>query len=914
MTAVGNDTLNTRTELDVAGRKYAYYSLAKAAAQLGSVARLPFSMKVLLENLLRFEDGKTVTREDIQALVAWQDNPAGPAREIQYRPARVLMQDFTGVPAVVDLAAMRDAMAELKGDPEKINPLVPVHLVIDHSVMVDEFGTPKAFERNVALEYDRNYERYEFLKWGSKAFRNFEVVPPGTGICHQVNLEYIARGVWSSKQVSPGGDVAPGAAEIAYPDTLVGTDSHTTMVNGLGVLGWGVGGIEAEAAMLGQPVSMLIPEVVGFHLVGALGEGITATDLVLTVTQMLRQKGVVGRFVEFYGDGVSALSVADRATIANMAPEYGATCGFFPVDAKTIEYLRLTGRPDETVALTEAYAKAQGLWLEPGHIHEPVFTDTLELDMATVEPSLAGPKRPQDKVPLSRVDEEFIANFTKEYGHELAELGRRVPVANLGASADALDAQAAATVDLGHGDVVIAAITSCTNTSNPAVLVAAGLVARKARAKGLTRKPWVKTSLAPGSKVVTDYLVKSGLQADLDAIGFNLAGYGCTTCIGNSGPLPSQISEAINKNDLVAASVLSGNRNFEGRVSPDVRANYLASPPLVVAYALKGTVTHDMVDDPIGQGSDGADVYLKDIWPSNEEVRRLIDQYVHGDMFRARYADVYQGDEKWRGIPIAGGETYAWSAGSTYIANPPYFSGMSMTPSPTSDVASARPLAIFGDSITTDHISPAGAIKPDSPAGRYLSEHGVERADFNSYGARRGNHEVMMRGTFANIRIRNRMVPGIEGGVTKHIPTGETMPIYDAAMRYKEEGTPLVVIAGKEYGTGSSRDWAAKGTNLLGVRAVIAETYERIHRSNLVGMGVLPLQFLGDPPQFDGSETFTIEGIASLAPRQQIEVKVARADGSASSFPARVRIDTLNELEYFRSGGILHYVLRNLAA
>jgi aconitate hydratase len=914
MTAVGNDSLNTRTELDVAGRKYSYYSLDKAAAQLGSVDRLPFSMKVLLENLLRFEDAKTVTREDIQALIGWQDNPAGPAREIQYRPARVLMQDFTGVPAVVDLAAMRDAMAQLKGDPEKINPLVPVHLVIDHSVMVDEFGTPKAFEKNVALEYERNYERYEFLKWGSKAFRNFEVVPPGTGICHQVNLEYIARGVWSSKQVSPAGAVAADAGEVAYPDTLVGTDSHTTMVNGLGVLGWGVGGIEAEAAMLGQPVSMLIPEVVGFHLVGALGEGITATDLVLTVTQMLRQKGVVGRFVEFYGDGVSALSVADRATIANMAPEYGATCGFFPIDAKTIEYLRLTGRPDEQVALTEAYAKAQGLWLEPGHIHEPVFTDTLELDMSTVEPSLAGPKRPQDKVPLSRVDEEFIANFTREYGHALGELEQRVPVANPGAGADALDAQAAAATDLGHGDVVIAAITSCTNTSNPAVLIAAGLVARKAREKGLTRKPWVKTSLAPGSKVVTDYLVKSGLQADLDAIGFNLAGYGCTTCIGNSGPLPSQISEAINKNDLVAASVLSGNRNFEGRVSPDVRANYLASPPLVVAYAIKGTVTHDMIDDPIGEGSDGAPVYLKDIWPSNEEVRRLIDQYVHGDMFRARYADVYQGDEKWRGIPVAGGETYAWSAGSTYIANPPYFTGMTMTASPTSDVVSARPLAIFGDSITTDHISPAGAIKPDSPAGRYLSEHQVARGDFNSYGARRGNHEVMMRGTFANIRIKNRMVPGIEGGVTKYVPTGETMPIYDAAMRYKEEGTPLVVIAGKEYGTGSSRDWAAKGTNLLGVRAVIAETYERIHRSNLVGMGVLPLQFLGEPPQFDGSETFTIEGIGSLSPRQEIAVKVVGADGTASSFPARVRIDTLNELEYFRAGGILHYVLRNLAA
>jgi aconitate hydratase A / 2-methylisocitrate dehydratase len=907
MTAVGNDSLATRSTLDVGGRSYAYYSLDKAAAALGPVSRLPFSMKVLLENLLRFEDGKTVTREDVQALIAWPDNPSGPAREIQYRPARVLMQDFTGVPAVVDLAAMRDAMAKLGGKAEKINPQVPVHLVIDHSVMVDEFGTPKAFEKNVALEYSRNYERYEFLKWGSKAFDNFEVVPPGTGICHQVNLEYIARGVWSSKDGS--------GQEVAYPDTLVGTDSHTTMVNGLGVLGWGVGGIEAEAAMLGQPVSMLIPEVVGFHLVGALKEGITATDLVLTVTQMLRQKGVVGRFVEFYGEGVSALSVADRATIANMAPEYGATCGFFPIDSKTIEYLRLTGRPAEQVALTEAYAKAQGLWLEPGVMHEPVFTDTLELDMASVEPSLAGPKRPQDKVPLSRVDEEFVANFTKEYGHALAELEQRFPVAATakGTVPDG-PSDAVQPSDLGHGDVVIAAITSCTNTSNPAVLIAAGLVARKAREKGLNRQPWVKTSLAPGSKVVTDYLVKSGLQEDLDALGFNLAGYGCTTCIGNSGPLPAPVSETINKNDLVAASVLSGNRNFEGRVSPDVRANYLASPPLVVAYAIKGTVTEDMIEEPLGTGSDGAEVYLKDIWPSNAEVRELIDTYVHGDMFRDRYADVYQGDEKWRGIPVAGGETYAWSAGSTYIQNPPYFEGMSMTPTPPHDIVAARPLAIFGDSITTDHISPAGAIKADSPAGTYLSEHQVMRGDFNSYGARRGNHEVMMRGTFANIRIRNRMTPGVEGGVTRYVPTGEVMPIYDAAMLYKASSTPLVVIAGKEYGTGSSRDWAAKGTNLLGVRAVIAETYERIHRSNLVGMGVLPLQFIDAPPQFDGTESFTVQGIGAVAPRQEIEVHVTRADGSTFAFQARVRIDTLNELEYFRHGGILHFVLRNLAA
>jgi len=895
MTAVGHDSLKTRTTLQVGARTYAYYSLQKAATVLGSVTRLPFSMKVLLENLLRFEDGKTVTRDDIQALVDWQKDCTS-TREIQYRPARVLMQDFTGVPAVVDLAAMRDAMAALGGNAEKINPLVPVHLVIDHSVMVDEFGTPKAFEQNVALEYSRNIERYEFLKWGASAFRNFEVVPPGTGICHQVNLEYIARSVWSSKEPMLV-DGKPGE-EVAYPDTLVGTDSHTTMVNGLGVLGWGVGGIEAEAAMLGQPVSMLIPEVVGFKLTGALKEGITATDLVLTVTQMLRSKGVVGRFVEFYGPGCGALSVADRATIANMAPEYGATCGFFPVDAKTLDYLRLTGRSEEQIALVEAYTKAQGLWLDPGD-RDPLFTDTLDLDMDSVEPSLAGPKRPQDKVLLSRVDEEFLANMDVEYGIK-GGLGERFAIPERHH-------------DLGNGDVVIAAITSCTNTSNPSVLVAAGLVARKAREKGLTRKPWVKTSLAPGSKVVTDYLDKAGLSEDLDAIGFDLVGYGCTTCIGNSGPLPEPISKAITEHDLVAASVLSGNRNFEGRVSPDVRANYLASPPLVVAYAIKGTVTEDMISSPLGQDKEGADVYLRDIWPTDAEVRELIGLHVNSGMFRARYADVYKGDDQWRAIPVAGGETYAWSPPSTYIQNPPYFESMSMTPTPPSDIVGARPLAIFGDSITTDHISPAGAIKVDSPAGKYLQEHQVGRADFNSYGARRGNHEVMMRGTFANIRIRNRMVPGVEGGVTRHLPSNDILPIYDAAMRYKEEGVPLVVIAGKEYGTGSSRDWAAKGTNLLGVRAVIAETYERIHRSNLVGMGVVPLQFIGEVPAFDGSETFTVEGVGQLTPRQEIEVKATRADGTASSFITRCRIDTLNELEYFRHGGILHFVLRNLA-
>jgi aconitate hydratase len=896
MTSTGQDTLGTRSTFKVGGKTYAYYSLAKAAASLGNVDKLPFSMKVLLENLLRFEDGKTVTVEDIQALVDWQETRSS-TREIQYRPARVLMQDFTGVPAVVDLAAMRDAMDALGGDPRKINPLVPVHLVIDHSVMVDEFGTPKAFEANVALEYQRNIERYQFLKWGAVAFDNFQVVPPGTGICHQVNLEYISRGVWSTKEVG-------GTDEIAYPDTLVGTDSHTTMVNGLGVLGWGVGGIEAEAAMLGQPVSMIIPEVVGFHLTGALKEGITATDLVLTVTQALRAKGVVGRFVEFFGPGVSALSVADRATIANMAPEYGATCGFFPIDHKTLEYMRLTGRPEPAIALTEAYAKAQGMWLDEGAA-DPVFTETLRLDMSTVEPSLAGPKRPQDKVLLTQVDEEFRLNFTREYGHPEAELPARFTVEEPNADGVAHD--------IGHGDVVIAAITSCTNTSNPSVLVAAGLVARKARAFGLDSKPWVKTSLAPGSQVVTDYLDRAGLSEDLNAIGFDLVGYGCTTCIGNSGPLPEAISASIHKNDVVAASVLSGNRNFEGRVSPDVRANYLASPPLVVAYAIKGTVVQDMVATPLGQDQAGNDVYLKDIWPSNDEIRALIDQYVDGDMFRARYADVYKGDARWQGIAVAGGKTYAWLAGSTYIANPPYFEGMSMTPVPPSDIIEARPLAILGDSITTDHISPAGAIKLDSPAGNYLLEHQVSRADFNSYGARRGNHEVMMRGTFANIRIKNKMAPGTEGGVTKYVPTGEIMPIYDAAMRYKAEGVPLVVVAGKEYGTGSSRDWAAKGTNLLGVRAVIAETYERIHRSNLVGMGVIPLQFVEEVPEFDGTETLTILGVGELSPRKEIAVKVDRADGTGYSFAARVRIDTANELEYFKAGGILQYVLRHLA-
>jgi aconitate hydratase len=891
MIPTGQDSLNTRSTLEAGGKTYSYYSLAKAAEALGDVSRLPFSMKVLLENLLRFEDGQTVTRDDLQAMVDWQKERKI-AREIQYRPARVLMQDFTGVPAVVDLAAMRDAMSSLGGDAQKINPLVPVHLIIDHSVMVDEFGTPKSFEKNVELEYQRNGERYEFLKWGSQAFDNFQVVPPGTGICHQVNLEYIAQCVWTGEDQS--------GETLAYPDTLVGTDSHTTMVNGLGVLGWGVGGIEAEAAMLGQPVSMLIPEVVGFRLDGGLREGITATDLVLTVTQMLRQKGVVGRFVEFYGPGLDALTLADRATIANMAPEYGATCGFFPIDQRTIDYLELTGRSPDRIALVKAYAQAQGLWRDAGTA-EPLFTDTLELDMGTIEPSLAGPKRPQDKVLLREVDDQFNRELDDTYrkGDE-----PRVPVEG-------------ESFDLGNGDVVIAAITSCTNTSNPSVLVAAGLVARKAREKGLTTKPWVKTSLAPGSQVVTDYLQASGLADDLDALGFDLVGYGCTTCIGNSGPLAEPISKAINDKDLVAVSVLSGNRNFEGRVSPDCRANYLASPPLVVAYALKGTVRSDMASEPLGTARNGEPVFLKDIWPTNEEVRALVDAHVHSDMFRSRYADVYHGDDRWRGIDVTGGATYSWPPLSTYIQNPPYFTGMTMTAAPLQDIVDARALAVFGDSITTDHISPAGAIKPDSPAGRYLLEKGVPRAEFNSYGARRGNHEVMMRGTFANIRIRNRMLDNVEGGYTRYAPTGETLPIYDAAMAYKYDGTPLVVIAGKEYGTGSSRDWAAKGTVLLGVRAVIADSFERIHRSNLVGMGVLPLNFMpGENAEtlgLDGTEKFTVTGIAELKPRQDVEVKVTREDGSELTFTARCRIDTYNELEYFRSGGILHYVLRRLA-
>ena len=890
MTQVGKDTLGTRSTLTVNGKDYAYYSFAKAEKTIGDVSKLPFSLKVLLENMLRFEDGGfTVSTDDAQAIADWQKNPAT-GKEIQYRPARVLLQDFTGVPCVVDLAAMRDAISKLGGDTAKINPQVPVNLVIDHSVMVDEFGHPKAFEKNVELEYARNAERYDFLKWGSKSFENFSAVPPGTGICHQVNLEYIGKGVWSTND--------PDGNAVAYPDTCVGTDSHTTMINGLGVLGWGVGGIEAEAAMLGQPISMLIPEVVGFKLTGAMAEGVTATDLVLTCVQMLREVGVVGRFVEFYGEGVANLSLADRATIANMAPEYGATCGFFGIDDKTLEYMRLTGRDEETIALVEAYSKEQGMWFTPEN--EPVFTKTLELDVSKVVPSLAGPKRPQDRVALPQVDELFNTDLEKIYKK----------------SAPQRTGVEGKDHDIGDGDVVIAAITSCTNTSNPDVLIAAGLVAKKAREKGLTPKPWVKTSLAPGSQVVTDYLEKSGLQDDLDALGFDLVGYGCTTCIGNSGPLAPPISKAINGNDIVAASVLSGNRNFEGRVSPDVRANFLASPPLVVAYALKGTVTEDITETPIGQDQDGKDVMLADIWPSNDEVREHRAKNIDRDMFVSRYADVYKGDEHWQAIKVEASDTYRWNPTSTYVASPPFFEGMEMTPAPVTDITDAKPLAILGDSVTTDHISPAGSIKEDSPAGSYLQSHQVAKQDFNSYGSRRGNHDVMMRGTFANIRIKNEMVPGIEGGVTTY--NGEQMPIYDAAMKHKEDGTPLVVVAGKEYGTGSSRDWAAKGTILLGVKAVIVESFERIHRSNLIGMGVLPLQFKdGDTRNslgLTGSDSFSIKGLADLDPSQDVEVEVTREDGSTFSFTALCRIDTANEMEYYRNGGILHYVLRKLAA
>jgi aconitate hydratase len=889
------DSLKTRRELTAGGKTYHYYSLRAAEeAGLAGIARLPVSLKVLLENLLRFEDGVSVGGDDLRAFASWLNNKGAAEHEISFRPARVLMQDFTGVPAVVDLAAMRDALAKLGADAARINPLVPVDLVIDHSVMVDYFGAATAFARNVDKEYQRNLERYRFLRWGSAAFNNFRVVPPGTGICHQVNLEYLAQTVWSAEV---DGEL------LAYPDTVVGTDSHTTMVNGLSVLGWGVGGIEAEAAMLGQPIPMLIPEVIGFRLTGAMPEGATATDLVLTVTQMLRRKGVVGKFVEYCGPGLEHLTIEDQATIGNMSPEYGATCGYFPITQATLDYLSRTGRSAERVALVEAYAKEQGLWSEPGH-PEPTFTDVLELDLSTVTPSLAGPKRPQDRVALSEAAGAFRTALTGEFGKDDAAADHRVPVPG-------------EEHDVGNGDVVIAAITSCTNTSNPSVLLAAGLLAKNAVAKGLKTKPWVKTSLAPGSQVVTDYLDKAGLQKPLDALGFNLVGYGCTTCIGNSGPLPEPISKAVQEGDLVAVSVLSGNRNFEGRVNPDTRANYLASPPLVVAYALAGSMLADITEAPLGNGKGGKPVFLKDIWPSTKDIQALQKKVVAGEMFTARYGDVFKGDQHWQAIEVAGGQTYAWDIGSTYVQNPPYFEGLTMTPDPVTDIIEARILGIFGDSITTDHISPAGNIRKTSPAGDYLLEHQVSQADFNSYGARRGNHEVMMRGTFANIRIRNRITSDIEGGFTKHFPSGEVMPIYDAAMRYKAEGHPAVIFAGKEYGTGSSRDWAAKGTKLLGVRAVIAETFERIHRSNLEGMGVLPLQFTHEGWQrmgLTGEEIVSIRDLSDITPRKQLMVEAYRpADGKIARFPVRCRIDTPTELEYYRHGGVLNYVLRNLA-
>ena len=887
------DSFKSRKTLKVGAKTYAYYSLEAAAQNgLGDISRLPVSLKVLLENLLRFEDGKTVTKADIQAFAAWLNDKGKAEVEIAYRPARVLMQDFTGVPAVVDLAAMRDAAAKLGADPKKVNPLVPVDLVIDHSVMVDHFGRADSFKQNVKREYERNMERYEFLKWGQGAFDNFRVVPPGTGICHQVNLEYLAQTVWTKEE---DGEI------VAFPDTCVGTDSHTTMINGLAVLGWGVGGIEAEAAMLGQPVSMLIPEVIGFKLDGKLPEGATATDLVLTVTQMLRKKGVVGKFVEFYGPGIDNLSLEDQATIANMAPEYGATCGFFPISQETINFLTSTGRLAERVALVEAYAKAQGFWR--ADMKDPVFTDTLELDLSKVEPSIAGPKRPQDRIVLKDAADNFAVAMDKEFS--------RLDKAHVRAKVDGED------YTIGHGDVVIAAITSCTNTSNPSVLIAAGLLARNARKRGLTSKPWVKTSLAPGSQVVTDYLAKAGLTPDLDALGFNLVGYGCTTCIGNSGPLPDNISKAISAGDLVACSVLSGNRNFEGRVNPDVRANYLASPPLVVAYALAGSMNINITKDPIGYDDNNQPVYLSEIWPSTKEVAETVRAVVTAEMFAARYSDVFKGDEQWQKIKVEGGDTYGWPMASTYVQNPPYFEGMTMTPKPVTDVKNARVLALFGDSITTDHISPAGDIMSAGPAGKYLREHQVPVTEFNSYGARRGNHEVMMRGTFANIRIKNHVVPGTEGGVTRKFPEGKQEYIYDAAMEYIAQGTDLVIFAGKEYGTGSSRDWAAKGTRLLGVRAVIAESFERIHRSNLIGMGVIPLQFAEGVTwkslKLTGAETVTINDVASLAPRQTLAVEITGADGSKQVIEVKVRIDTENELDYYRNGGILHYVLRQLA-
>jgi aconitate hydratase len=892
MTAIGHDSLKTLKTLTVEGKDYKYFSLAEAADALGDISKLPRTLKVLLENVLRFENGASYTVEDAKSIIGWLEK-ASSTKEVPFKPARILMQDFTGVPGVVDLAAMRDGILRLGGKPEKVNPLVPVDLVIDHSVMVDFSGTADALDKNIEMEFDRNGERYRFLRWGQEAFDNFRVVPPDTGICHQVNLEYLAQVAWTSENAGE---------TYVYPDTLYGTDSHTTMVNGLGVLGWGVGGIEAEAAMLGQPIAMLIPDVIGFKLTGKLPEGATATDLVLTATQMLRAKKVVGKFVEFYGSGLDELALADRATIANMAPEYGATCGFFPIDELTLDYLKLSGRDEHRIKLVEAYAKAQGLWRTTT---DPVFTDTLELDLGTVQPSLAGPKRPQDRVLLKDAASAFKIELTKGLG---------VPADAVGTTA----AVAGKNYEITHGDVVIAAITSCTNTSNPYVLVAAGLVARKARALGLTPKPWVKTSLAPGSQVVTEYLNKSNLSEDLDALGFQTVGYGCTTCIGNSGPLEDAIADAIETNKLVAVSVLSGNRNFEGRVHPNVRANYLASPPLVVAYALLGNIREDITTVSLGTSKDGKEVYLKDIWPSTKEVQDTVHAVVTREMFLERYGDVFKGPKQWQAIEVTGGtDTYAWPSGSTYVKNPPYFDGITMEPAPVGDIKGARILALLGDSITTDHISPAGNIKKSGPAGVYLSEHQVLQKDFNSYGARRGNDDVMVRGTFANIRIKNEMLDGVEGGMTKHYPSGEQLSIYDAAVKYKAEGVPLVVFGGKEYGTGSSRDWAAKGTLLLGVKAVITESFERIHRSNLVGMGVLPLTFKEGMDRktlgLKGDELIDILGLDHLSPRMDIKLSITRANGTTDTVELLCRVDTADEVNYYRHGGILQYVLRGMA-
>jgi aconitate hydratase len=894
MTAIGLDHLKTRKTLSVDGKNYAYFSIPEAAKTIGNVDRLPVSLKVLLENVLRFEDGKSYKIDDAKAIAGWLEKGSS-TKEVPFKPARILMQDFTGVPAVVDLAAMRDGILKLGGNPEKVNPLVPVDLVIDHSVMVDVSATADSLTKNVDIEFERNGERYSFLRWGQGAFDNFRVVPPGTGICHQVNLEYLGQTVWTSEN---------GGETIAYPDTLYGTDSHTTMVNGLAILGWGVGGIEAEAAMLGQPIAMLIPDVIGFRLVGKLPEGATATDLVLTVTQMLRKKGVVGKFVEFFGHGLDDLPLADRATIANMAPEYGATCGFFPMDKVAVDYLRLSGRDEHRIKLVEEYSKAQGMWRDT-NTPDPIFTSTLELDLSTVVPSLAGPKRPQDRVSLKDASSAFKTELASGLGVAAADANNKAKVAGTN-------------YEITHGNVVIAAITSCTNTSNPSVLIAAGLVARKARALGLTTKPWVKTSLAPGSQVVTEYLEKSKLQEDLDALGFQTVGYGCTTCIGNSGPLPDAIVDAIEDNRLVAVSVLSGNRNFEGRVHPNVRANYLASPPLVVAYALFGTMTSDITTSPIGTSKDGKEVYLRDIWPSNKEIAEVLAASLSREQFLERYAEVFKGPKQWQAIAVdTGSDTYRWNGGSTYVQNPPYFEGITMEPKPVGDIKGARVLAILADNVTTDHISPAGNIKKASPAGEYLLEHQVRQGDFNSYGARRGNHEVMMRGTFANIRIKNEMVPGVEGGITKFVPGGEQMPIYDAAMRYKKDETPLVIFGGKEYGMGSSRDWAAKGTMLLGVKAVIVESFERIHRSNLVGMGVLPLTFKDGSDRkslkLTGDEIIDVIGLDHLSPRCDLELRITRADGTVDKVPVLCRVDTLDEVEYYRHGGILKYVLRGMA-